>query len=163
MNSIGPPCLFPDDASPRRHIQLTGGASYGDQRLGGAAMLGLHNREIQEDCQWRTVVIFSCDLGGPLRQRPNGAAAKYYNTPYGIPLLYDRRGKPVRRYMESEASSWPCFDRHNHEPSFSPVAHPTLRQLSHQDESTVQRLTNAGIAPKDIRSYLRINSDTLAT
>ncbi|KAJ3453719.1 hypothetical protein MRS44_017966 [Fusarium solani] len=58
-----------------------------------------------------------------------------------MPLLYYSEGKPVRR----------------------PVAHPSLRQLSREDESTVQRLTNAGVAPKKVRSYLRIHSDTLAT
>ncbi|KAH7461514.1 hypothetical protein FOMA001_g19037 [Fusarium oxysporum f. sp. matthiolae] len=57
----------------------------------------------------------------------------------------------------------PGFDQHNHEPSFHQVAHPVHRQLSRSDESTVHQLANAGIAPKEIRSYLRTTSDTLAT
>jgi hypothetical protein len=55
------------------------------------------------------------------------------------------------------------FHLHNHEPSCHKSAHPVHRQLSDADKSTVSRLTNAGVAPKDIRTYIRQNSNTIAT
>ncbi|KAF5703902.1 transposase [Fusarium mundagurra] len=55
------------------------------------------------------------------------------------------------------------FHLHNHEPSWHKSAHPVHRQLSDADKSTVSRLTNAGVAPKDIRTYIRQNSNTIAT
>ncbi|KAI7770667.1 hypothetical protein LZL87_014325 [Fusarium oxysporum] len=47
------------------------------------------------------------------------------------------------------------FSLHNHEPSWHKSAHPVHRQLSDADKSTISRLTNAGVAPKDIRTYIR--------
>jgi hypothetical protein len=55
------------------------------------------------------------------------------------------------------------FGKHNHEPRLNEAAHPQHRQLSSLDASKVQQFANAGVAPKEIRSYLRMNSDTLAT
>ncbi|KAM6513667.1 hypothetical protein FALCPG4_18973 [Fusarium falciforme] len=55
------------------------------------------------------------------------------------------------------------FSLHNHEPSWHKSAHPVHRQLSDADKSTISRLTNAGVAPKDIRTYIRQNSNTIAT
>ncbi|KAK7586284.1 hypothetical protein V3481_009030 [Fusarium oxysporum f. sp. vasinfectum] len=57
----------------------------------------------------------------------------------------------------------PQFSSHNHEPSWHKSAHPVHRQLSDVDRSTISRLTNAGVAPKDIRTYIRQNSNTIAT
>jgi DNA-binding CsgD family transcriptional regulator len=110
----------------------------------------------------RTHVIFNCDRGAGR-----------------IPSLSDRRQTTTRRkgclfsVLAKESlckTIWslrhrpgPHFSQHSHEPSFSEVAHPTLRQLSRQEEITVNQLTNAGIAPKEIGSFLRINSNTLAT
>lgn len=55
------------------------------------------------------------------------------------------------------------YNTHNHMPSLHLTAHPTHRQLSNKDRSLVQGMANAGIAPREIRSYLRSQSDTLAT
>ncbi|KAM3468043.1 hypothetical protein MY5147_008326 [Beauveria neobassiana] len=52
---------------------------------------------------------------------------------------------------------------HNHEPSRQPSAHPAHRKLSSTDLSTVHNLASAGVAAKEIRSYLRNHSKTLAT
>ncbi|KJZ70430.1 hypothetical protein HIM_10168 [Hirsutella minnesotensis 3608] len=52
------------------------------------------------------------------------------------------------------------FSVHNHEPSYTISAHPAHRALSSTDEATIGRLTNAGVAPRDIRTYLRQNSAT---
>jgi hypothetical protein len=55
------------------------------------------------------------------------------------------------------------FCMHNHAPSQHPSAHPVHRQLSKEDMATVSSLSDAGIAPKEIRTFLRQNSDSLAT
>ncbi|KAJ3455099.1 hypothetical protein MRS44_013699 [Fusarium solani] len=55
------------------------------------------------------------------------------------------------------------FAIHNHEPTWHQSAHPNHRTLSDTDRSTISNLTNAGIAPKDIRTYIRQNSNTTAT
>ncbi|KAI8720121.1 MULE domain-containing protein [Fusarium sp. LHS14.1] len=51
---------------------------------------------------------------------------------------------------------------HNHAPSSTPMAHPVHRQLSRSDKATVRQMANAGIQPREIRSYLHETSDTLA-
>ncbi len=55
------------------------------------------------------------------------------------------------------------FSLHNHEPSQHPSAHPVHRTLSEDDNAKVVSLSNAGIAPKDIRTYIRQNCNTIAT
>lgn len=55
------------------------------------------------------------------------------------------------------------FSRHNHQPSQDTTAHPILRTLSKENLSQLTSLTNAGIAPKEIKTYMRQNTDTIAT
>ncbi|RKK65642.1 hypothetical protein BFJ69_g16107 [Fusarium oxysporum] len=55
------------------------------------------------------------------------------------------------------------FSLHNHEPSQDTTALPVLRTLSKEHLSQLTGLTNAGIAPKEIRTYMRQNLDTIAT
>lgn len=55
------------------------------------------------------------------------------------------------------------FAVHNHEPSQHRSAHPVHRALSGTDKSTIKNLTNAGVAPRDIRTYLRQSSNSVAT
>ncbi|KAM5526968.1 hypothetical protein FOXYSP1_20649 [Fusarium oxysporum f. sp. phaseoli] len=55
------------------------------------------------------------------------------------------------------------FHIHNHEPSCHKSAHLFLQQLSDADKSIVSRLTNAGVVPKDIRTYIYQNSNTIIT
>ena len=56
-----------------------------------------------------------------------------------------------------------CFSLHNHAPSQHPSAHPLHCQLSKEDIAKLFSLLNAGIAPKEIRTFFRQNSDSLAT
>jgi hypothetical protein len=55
------------------------------------------------------------------------------------------------------------FSVHNHEPSHDPSAHPAHRQLSEDDTIQLTNLVNSGIAPKDIRTYLRQNGNSITT
>ena len=52
---------------------------------------------------------------------------------------------------------------HNHAPSQHPSAHPAHRQLSKEDIAKLSSLANAGRAPKEIQTFFRQNSNTLAT
>ncbi|KAI8710713.1 hypothetical protein NCS52_01552300 [Fusarium sp. LHS14.1] len=55
------------------------------------------------------------------------------------------------------------FSLHNHEPSQDTTAHPVLRTMSKEHLSQLTGLANAGIAPKEIRTYMRQNTNTIAT
>jgi hypothetical protein len=55
------------------------------------------------------------------------------------------------------------FSLHNHEPSQDTTAHPVLRTMSKEHLSQLTGLANAGIAPKEIRTFMRQNTDTIAT
>jgi hypothetical protein len=50
------------------------------------------------------------------------------------------------------------FSLHNHMPSNHPSAHPVHRRLCSDDVNAVSALSNAGIAPKDIRTYVQQTS-----
>lgn len=163
MDSIGIHRQFPDDAlPPEGHYssreELRSAINAWAAPRGYAFVI----KRSSKTANGRTHVIFNCDRGAGR-----------------IPSLSDRRQTTTRRtgclfsVLAKESlckTIWslrhrpgPHFSQHNHEPSFSEVAHPTLRQLSRQEEITVNQLTNAGIAPKEIGSFLRITSNTLAT
>jgi hypothetical protein len=55
------------------------------------------------------------------------------------------------------------FAHHNHEPSTNISAHPIHRHLVQADRSTINNLANVGVLPKEIRSYLRQNTQSFAT
>lgn len=55
------------------------------------------------------------------------------------------------------------YSSHNHEPSQHPSDHAVYRTLSEEDRSKVSSLSNAGIAPRDIRTYFRQNCNNIAT
>jgi MULE transposase domain len=55
------------------------------------------------------------------------------------------------------------FALHNHPPSQDASAHPVHRQFEERDIATISSLTVAGVAPREIRTYLNNNSHTLAT
>ncbi|KAK6850482.1 hypothetical protein PG987_000116 [Apiospora arundinis] len=55
------------------------------------------------------------------------------------------------------------FSSHNHEPSQHPSAHPNHRKLSEEDLCRLISLSNAGVSPKGIRTYIRQNTASIAT
>ena len=57
----------------------------------------------------------------------------------------------------------PRFAVHNHAPSQHPSAHPAHRRFTDEAATLLMNLTNAGIVPRDARSYLRQHSDCTAT
>lgn len=55
------------------------------------------------------------------------------------------------------------FSVHNHEPSSHRSAHPTHRKLTEEDQLTLARLSNIGVARKHIRTHLRQYCNSTAT
>ncbi|KAG6979494.1 PKS-NRPS hybrid synthetase [Fusarium oxysporum f. sp. conglutinans] len=55
------------------------------------------------------------------------------------------------------------FSLHNHPPSQHLSAHPIHRKLPEEDQTQLERLANAGIAPRHIRTYLRQYCNSAAT
>lgn len=112
----------------------------------------------------RIGVIFSCDRGAG--HAPSASTKKQHRE------TTTRRTGCLFSVIAKESlckTTWSLrhrpgvsFSQHNHKRSISHLAHPTLRQISRPDKSTVQQLANAGVALKEIRLYLHINSDTLA-
>lgn len=111
----------------------------------------------------RRLVTFVCDRGGEPPKASN--ARQRSTTTRRIGCQFSVLGKE-----SLDKATWRLthrrgreFSQHNHEPSTSISAHPVHRQLSHADRLTVNNLANAGVAPKEIRSYLRENSRSNAT
>lgn len=109
----------------------------------------------------RVTVTFSCDRSGipSAKERTRKTTSRRTGCLLSITAKESLCGTQWRLRHRPDTR----FHQHNHPPSFSPVAHPVHRQLSRQDEAKVHQLANAGIQPREIRSYLRMNSDTLAT
>uniref|UniRef100_A0A8H7K5T0 MULE transposase domain-containing protein n=1 Tax=Bionectria ochroleuca TaxID=29856 RepID=A0A8H7K5T0_BIOOC len=111
----------------------------------------------------RRIVFFSCDRGGA---PPNSSNARRRMTTtrrtgcqFSV-LAKEALDKTMWRLAHRPGRE---FAHHNHEPSTNLSAHPVHRQLSHADRSTINNLANAGVAPKEIRSYLRQNTQSRAT
>jgi hypothetical protein len=111
----------------------------------------------------RVKVVFACDRN---KQPPNTSVERKR-------LTCSRRigcEFPVSAKESSDRASWVLSHRpdrkfalHNHPPSGNPSSHPIHRQLKEDDIQIISSLTASGVAPREIRTYLHNNSDTLAT
>jgi hypothetical protein len=54
----------------------------------------------------------------------------------------------------------PEFKQHNHSPSLSAAAHPIHHQIADNDQDLIKHLSSAGIAPRDISSFLQIKGSS---
>jgi hypothetical protein len=110
----------------------------------------------------RRKVTYACDRfckpPSALKERQRKTATRGTGCPFSVLATESLDGSvwSVRHRDER-------FSLHNHTPSQHPSAHPSLRQLSKEDSAKLSSLSNAGIAPKEIRTFLRQNSDSLAT
>lgn len=108
-------------------------------------------------------VTYSCDRRGaspsPSKQRIRQTASRCTGCLFSVlgKQLKDNGGWALR-YRRDER-----FATHNHEPSSHPTAHPIHRKLTVEQKGQISRLNAAGIAPKEINTYLRQNDSTLAT
>ena len=111
----------------------------------------------------RTKVIYACDRN---KAPPSASTARQRRT------CSRRSGCKFSVWAKEslDGNSWVLshrpgeeFSQHNHIPSPDASAHPAHRQLNEKDAAVVSNLTIAGATPRDIRTYLHNNSDTLAT
>lgn len=111
----------------------------------------------------RTKVVVACDR---TRQPPNPLARRRRRTSSrttGCKFSVLAKESPDR-------TTWtlvhrPCkeYAQHNHPPSEDPSGHPIHRALCKEEVSTISNLAAAGVAPRNIKTYLHKTSDTLAT
>ena len=165
MNPIGVPTAFPGDAMPPE------GQYSSRQELVTAinAWAAPRGYAFSVTTSWktpngRTGVIYGCDRSGitkakPTKKRKRKTTTRRTGCLFSITAKESLCGTIWKLTYRPE----PGFHQHNHEPSFSKQAHPVHRHLSSPDRSTIHKLTDAGIEPKKVQSYLRLNSDTLAT
>ena len=111
----------------------------------------------------RHTVTYACDRCSrppdPLKERQRKTTTRGTGCPFSVlakesldKSTWTVKHRPDRR-----------FGAHNHEPSENPAAHPAHRTFSIEDVSQLGSLSHAGIAPKDIRTYMRQNSSSIAT
>ncbi|KAF4465100.1 mutator-like element transposase [Fusarium albosuccineum] len=85
-------------------------------------------------------------------------------------MAYPADVLPPESIYDTHGTTWVLSHRpggeyalHNHPPSEDLSAHPAHRQLKEDDLKIISSLTASGTAPREIRTYLYDNSDTLAT
>ncbi|KAJ6788687.1 hypothetical protein PWT90_07147 [Aphanocladium album] len=111
----------------------------------------------------RVKVVFACDRNG---QQPNATIQRKRRTcSRGTGCKFSVLAK-----QSLDGATWVLshrpgldFSLHNHPPSEDPSAHPAHRHLTGGDSRVISSLAAAGAAPREIRTYLRNNSTTLAT
>lgn len=111
----------------------------------------------------KRTVTYSCDRScrppSSFKQRQRKTTSRGTSCPFSV-LAKESLDKGTWTLRHRPDNRFSC---HNHEPSQHPSAHPGHRHLSREDESQLKDLVNAGIAPKDIRTYMRQNTDSVAT
>jgi hypothetical protein len=109
----------------------------------------------------KTTTEFNCDRGAG--RIPSNTIVRVRNTS-------SRRIGCRFSVMAKESldhSTWtlrhrqaPEFKQHNHGPSLSAAAHPIHRQIADNDRDLIKHLSSAGIAPRDISSFLQIKGSS---
>lgn len=111
----------------------------------------------------RVKVVFACDRNGQPRNTSIQRQRRTCSRETGCKLSILGKETLDKTSWVLSYRSGSEYSQHNHLPSQDPSAHPAHRKLSNKDQIIVDGLTNAGITPKDIRTYLRQNSETIAT
>lgn len=123
-------------------------------------------RSTRKKANGRLTVTYTCDRAGrpgahrgkgdkPMEQKRQ-TSTRITGCQFSINAKQDFDG--TQWYVKHRPGSQCAV--HNHEPSPHISAHPSLRALSASDEATISDLTQASIAPRDIRTYLRQNSSS---
>ena len=117
----------------------------------GYAIITRHSKS-KASCKYK--VYFECDRGGTYMSRnPN---------PHKKPRLTGTRLTecPFSLVADFKENVWRLRLRngsHNHEPSWTPIAHPTHRKLTVESLTIVQQMTDSGGVPRLITGALREN------
>jgi hypothetical protein len=111
----------------------------------------------------KLTVTYTCDRS--CRQPTSSQKKKRKTTSRGTGCQFSVLAKESR-----DKNTWTLrhrqdakFSIHNHEPSHDITAHPIHRRLSDEDQLTLARLSNVGVAPRHIRTYLRQYCNSVAT
>lgn len=113
----------------------------------------------------RKVVTYACDRSWKSRditemERKRRTTTRGTSCPFSVLAKesLDKTTWSVAHRPDTECA------KHNHPPSHHPSAHPVHRQLGSSGKATISELVSAGIAPKDIQTYLRQqDNSSLAT
>ena len=158
MEQFPPDCMPPEATFPSRDALF----QYINDWAFTRGYAFTNGKSTVEKSGLRTVT-YSCDRRGappsPSKQRIRQTTSRCTGCLFSIlgKQLKDEGGWALR-YRRDER-----FAVHNHEPSSHPTAHPIHRKLTAEQKGQISRLNAAGIAPKEINTYLRQNDSTLAT
>ena len=111
----------------------------------------------------KLTVVYACDrscreyASGMARQRKTTTRSS--NCPFSVLAKESRDGDTWTLQYRPDRQ----FGQHNHEPSLHPSAHPIHRALDTEAKTRLSSLSNAGVPPKEIRTYIRQNTSSIAT
>ncbi|KAG7414669.1 PKS-NRPS hybrid synthetase [Fusarium oxysporum f. sp. rapae] len=155
--------VFPDDAPPREavfssRIELVAALNeWASMR--GYAFVARRSSKAKTLSQALTVT-YVCDRGGGPR---SDQASKRKTSSRRTACLFS-----VNAVESNCKTQWavkhrndPRTHTHNHEPSYGPRAHPVHRRITGDQQQTIRLLTEAGVKPKEIRTFIRL-SDTFS-
>lgn len=155
---------FPADCLPPEREYSTRDAAYKALNAWAAARgYAFVTRRSHKETSGRVSVTYTCDRA--CRPPDASESRKRQTSTRGTGCQFSVLAK-----QSLDKTTWAVKHRpdgrfavHNHEPSWHQSAHPVHRVLSSTEKATIGDLTNAGVAPKDIRTHLRQHSDTIAT
>lgn len=155
---------FPSDCLPREADYLSRDALFSSINAwavtrGYAFTTGKSTKERSG----KRTVTYACDRScrppSETTERQRKTTSRGTNCPFSVLAKesLDKKTWTLRHRQD------PRFSLYNHEPSQCSTAHPVHRKFNDEDTTLLLNLANAGIAPRDIRTYLRHHSASTAT
>lgn len=164
MDVITMPTQFPDDCLPPERDYESRDALFKAINAWAAPRgYAFRTGRSHKEKSGRLTLTFTCDRAC---RPPNASIDRVRRTTTrGTSCEFSILAK-----QSLDATTWTVRHRsdrrfavHNHEPSRHPSAHPIHRGLDDMEKSNIDNLVNAGVAPKEITTYIRQNSDSIAT
>jgi hypothetical protein len=152
--------VFPDDALPPEAIyssrsELAAAINNWAKDRGYAFII---RRSSKSKTQSQSLTVtYMCDRGaGPRSDQASKRKTSSRRTDCTFSI------NAVESYCKTQWTvrhrDGPQYCIHNHRPSFGPSAHPVHRQIPDQAEQTIRYLSQAGVKPKEIRTYLKLSN-----
>jgi len=158
LSSFPDDCLHPEGEYDSRETLFKEISAWAKTR--GYAFV---TRRSKKESTGKLTITYSCDSyyrpASPSSTRQRQTTTCGTLCPFSVlaKQSLDKTTWSVRHRLHLKYSS------HNHELSLHLSAYLVHRKLSEEDRAKLSSLLSAGIAPKDIRTYIRQNCDTLAT
>src|SRR5687768_8253262 len=111
----------------------------------------------------RQIVYYCCDRSGTYSPRTTTRVRDTATRRTGCQFSIVAKQSYNHALWQVTHRQGAQFSQHNHEPSLGAISHSSLRKLSAENRSTIQKLTNTGLKPKEIRTFIRENTDATAT